>query len=85
MALRVYAKEIRSVKRQIVHVFSYVSLVIGCMLLFWAFYPILSFELYSRFSMQRDVLSPIPQSEVVTSLQAAHSVLGTSNVFSNAN
>ncbi|NTU46561.1 class D sortase [Candidatus Roizmanbacteria bacterium] len=83
MALRVYAKEVRTVKRQMIHVFSYASLVIGCMLLFWAFYPIISFELYSRLFIQRDILSPIPHSQMASALQEASSVLGTSNVFSS--
>lgn len=82
MAIRVYLKENHSFKRRVVSHFSYISLVIGMLLLFWSFYPVISFELYSRFSTQNKVLSPVASSEV-TSLKEAQSVLGSYDAYSN--
>lgn len=83
MAIHVYIKEIQSVKRQVVYMLSYVSLVIGALLLFWSFYPIISFEIYARLFIQQDIISPIPLSGTVSSLQAADSLRGNYNIFSN--
>lgn len=78
MSRHTYIKEQYSAKKRIMHLASYFSLVIGSLLLFWSFYPILSFEIYSRMFIQRDILSPIPASEIASSLKAANSVLGNS-------
>jgi len=67
-----------------VNYFSYVTLVLGALLLFWSFYPILSFELYARLFIQNNIQSPLPKSLTASSLEQANSVLGSSNsVFSN--
>lgn len=78
-----YIKQHISVKKKISYYVSYFSLVIGTLLLFWSFYPILSFEIYSRLFIQRDVISPVPSSALATSITAAGSVLGSYNAFSN--
>lgn len=83
MALYRYLKEHNSRKRQMVHTMSYVSLVTGSLLLFWAFYPIISFEVYARLFIQRNVASPIPHTEIATSLKTADSVLGNYDVYSS--
>lgn len=83
MALHVYIKEQYSVKRKVTYAASYISLITGSLLLFWSFYPILSFEIYSRLFISRDAVSPIPPSAIASSLTAASSVLGSSDVFSN--
>ncbi|OGK13840.1 hypothetical protein A3C98_02800 [Candidatus Roizmanbacteria bacterium RIFCSPHIGHO2_02_FULL_37_15] len=83
MALYIYKKEYHSKKRKIIHYSSYVSLTLGCLLLFWSFYPVISFELYSRIFIQHRFNSPVPRSPVASSLQRANSVLGSYNVFSN--
>ncbi|MDO8497914.1 MAG: sortase [bacterium] len=83
MALYTYIKERQSLKKKMAYQLSYMSLIIGSLLLFWSFYPIISFEIYSRLFIQRDVTSPIPKSQLVSSLQAAQSVLGSSTVFSS--
>lgn len=82
MPVRVYMKQNNSFKRRVVNHFSYISLVIGMLLLFWSFYPVISFELYSRFFIQGSVASPVP-SDTVSSLKEADSVLGSYNVYSN--
>lgn len=83
MVLHVYVKENQSVKRQLVYALSYVSLIVGSLLLFWSFYPIISFEIYSRLFIEQNVISPVPQTAVVSSLKAADAVLGSYTVFSS--
>ena len=83
MALYIYKKEIYSQKKKIIHFSSYISLTLGCLLLFWSLYPVISFEIYSRIFIQQHFSSPIPRSQIASSLQKANSVLGGYNVFSN--
>ena len=83
MALYLYVKEKNSSKRKIVTYFSYISLTIGALLLFWSFYPIVSFEIYSKLFIQRNLFTPVPVSNTVSSLEQASSILGSYNVFSN--
>lgn len=83
MALYQYLKEDTSPRRKTINYVSYVTLTIGSLLLFWSFYPILSFELYSRLFMQRDLQTPVPKSNKVSSLEEASSVLGSFNAFSS--
>lgn len=83
MALRVYVKEYPSAKKEFVRHFSYIFLTIGAMLMFWSFYPIISFEIYSRLFIDQGVASPIPHSQLATSVKEANSVLGSYDVFSS--
>lgn len=83
MALYFYLKENNSSKKRVINYVSYVSLTIGSLLLFWSFYPIVSFEIYSKLLLKRNLLTPVPTSENVSSLEQANSVLGSYNVFSN--
>jgi len=83
MALYKYVKVDNSPKKKFVNYFSLISLVLGSLLLFWSFYPIVSFELYSRLFIQNSVASPVPKSDVISSLMQNSSVLGSSNAFSN--
>ncbi|QQG44745.1 MAG: sortase [Candidatus Roizmanbacteria bacterium] len=83
MIKHVYIKEYYSVKKRMTEVISYISLVTGAILLFWSFYPIVSFEIYSRLFIQRDVLSPIPRSQLAFSLNTGGSVLGSYQIYSS--
>lgn len=83
MPLYQYLKEDTSVRRKAINYVSYVTLTIGSLLLFWSFYPILSFELYSRLFMQRNLQTPVPKSNRVSALEEANSVLGSFNAFSS--
>ncbi|PJC81367.1 hypothetical protein CO007_05200 [Candidatus Roizmanbacteria bacterium CG_4_8_14_3_um_filter_36_10] len=78
-----YLKQDNSPKRKAINYFSYASLSLGAFLLFWSFYPILSFEIYSHLFIQNKIQTPIPRSSTITSLEKANSVLGSYNVFSN--
>lgn len=83
MVLYRYIKEKKSVKRMVLNKISYLALIGGSLLLFWSFYPILSFEIYSRFFIQNQVASPISKSEFTLPVKDAKSVLGSFNVFSS--
>lgn len=83
MPLYTYRKKTVSLKKKVVNYFSYVSLAAGSLLLFWSFYPIVSFEIYSKLFIQKKINSPVPRSEIASSLEAANSVLGSYNVFSS--
>ncbi|MBI1863369.1 sortase [Candidatus Microgenomates bacterium] len=60
MALKTYRKETRIKEKKVATAVSYLSLTAGAFLLFWAFYPVISFELYSRVFFQNGLRSPIP-------------------------
>lgn len=47
-------------------------------MLFWAFYPIVSFEVYSRLFIQNQIKNPIPSSDKPYSVVLASSVFGAS-------
>src|SRR3989344_5898605 len=83
MALYIYKKELYSQKKKVIHYSSYLSLTLGCLLLFWSFYPVISFEIYSRIFINQQLNSPVPRSQIASSLQEASSVLGSYNTYSN--
>lgn len=83
MALYSYVKKNYSPKQRTIEYISYVSLTLGALLLFWSFYPILSFEIYARLFIQNNVQTPVPRNQIVTSLGEANSVLGSYSVFNN--
>lgn len=63
--------------------FSYITLGMGLLLLFWSFYPVISFELYSRFILKNGVDSPVPISNTASSVREVQAVLGTNDAFSS--
>jgi sortase A len=83
MSLHVYVKEHHTTKKKVVNYVSYVTLIIGALLLFWSLYPILSFEIYSRLFIQNDVQTPVPKTEGVSSLEQANTVLGSFSAYSS--
>lgn len=83
MALYQYLKEDTLPRRKVVNYVSYATLTIGSLLLFWSFYPILSFEMYSRLFMQRAIRTPVPKSDKVSALEEANTVLGSFSAFSS--
>lgn len=83
MSLYVYIKHRTSVKKKALQAASYVSLITGSLLLFWSFYPIFSFEIYSRLFIQRDLLSPIPLSQISNTISHNNAVLGSYDVYSS--
>lgn len=83
MALYSYVKENNSPKRKIISYFSYFSLVLGSLLMFWSFYPIISFEIYSKVFLQERLYSPVRKSEATSFSNMASSVLGSSDIRSS--
>ncbi|KKQ02199.1 MAG: Sortase family protein, LPXTG-site transpeptidase [Candidatus Roizmanbacteria bacterium GW2011_GWA2_36_23] len=83
MALYSYLKKDNSPRKKAINYVSYISLTIGSILLFWSFYPILSFEIYSRLFLQQNVSTPIPRTDKASSLEQANSVLGSFITLSN--
>lgn len=81
MALHVYLKENTSQKRKAINVVSYITLSMGLVLLFWSFYPVVSFELYSRFILKNNMESPVPINN--SSVRDNQSVLGSNDAFSS--
>lgn len=79
----VYVKKDNSVKKRAINYFSYVFLVIGALMLFWSFYPIVSFEIYSRLFLKKNIRTPVPDYDSPTALAQASTVLGSFNIFSN--
>lgn len=53
MALYAYKKKRFSRKDVIIKKFSHISIILGFILMFWAFYPIISFEIYSKFFIKQ--------------------------------
>lgn len=76
MALYSYVKEKKTIIRNLVKKFSYFSLVVGALLLFWSVYPILSFEIYSRVFLNNSFKSALKESD-------KNNVLGYSSLLSN--
>ncbi|MCL4364530.1 sortase [Patescibacteria group bacterium] len=83
MSRRIYVKKDNSPRKKAINYFSYLFLIVGALLLFWSFYPIVSFEVYSRLFLKRDINTPVPDGDSPSSLSQASSVLGTFNIFSN--
>ncbi|HRN70559.1 MAG TPA: sortase [Candidatus Woesebacteria bacterium] len=83
MALKVYTKEYESKQKKMLRFFSYVILIAGVGMMFWAYYPMVSFEIYARFFIRKDTSSPIPETEETSSLQLAKSVHASNNFYSN--
>lgn len=84
MALHVYLKKKHySPKKKTINFFSYIFLIAGTMLLFWSFYPILSFTIYSNLFLKNNINMPISDNSTTSSLKEANSILGAFSVFSN--
>ncbi len=83
MALKVYVKEVHTARIKVARSLSYVILVVGMLLMFWAYYPIISFEIYARLFFKDGAASPVPESLTATSLQFAQTVYADTNQYSN--
>lgn len=83
MALRIYKKEMRVKEKKVATFISYLSLTVGATLLFWAFYPVVSFEVYSRVFFQNGLRSPIPEANASTSHELSNNVSVNKLTYSN--
>lgn len=83
MPLHVYVKEEKKPVKRAAQVFSYLSLLVGTLLMFWAYYPIISFNIYSKLFIQQGVTSPVSENQVNTTVQAAQTVNGSGTAYSS--
>jgi len=83
MALKIYVKHTPSRLRKTLRIISYVILLAGMGMLFWTFYPMISFELYARLFLKRAATSPLPDDDKVSSLEFAKSVYAGTKSYSN--
>src|SRR3989338_10757132 len=83
MALKIYVKHTPSRTRKALRGLSYVILIGGLGMLFWTFYPMISFELYARLFLKRVTTSPLPEDSMVSSLEFAQSVYADTTSYSN--
>ncbi len=83
MAMYRYVKDRRVKMRRTVQYVSYITLTLGSLLLFWAFYPVISFEIYSRLFLNTAYASPLPSSMANSSIGFSQDVLGSSSKYSN--
>src|SRR3989338_7171557 len=82
MALYTYKKQIYGPKKAVLVFISYASMTLGALFLFWSFYPVLASEFYTRVFIDNSVTAPVPVNSVVSSVQKANLVAGTSSKFS---
>lgn len=71
MALKVYQKYTPSKHKRLVQLLSYVVLFGGVALMLWAYYPLISFEIYAQLFLKRTTKSPLVSDSKVSSLQLA--------------
>lgn len=83
MALYYYIKQENYLRKKVIDFISYGLITIGAFFLFWSFYPVISFEIYSRLFIKNKVFSPIPRSFSVSSLDTATSILGSYHFYSS--
>jgi len=84
MSIHVYLKKKHHTsKKKTINFFSYIFLIVGSLLLFWSFYPILSSMIYSSLFLKNNINTPVSKQSGTTALIEASSILGTFNVFSN--
>lgn len=81
MALYYYTKEVNSERKRILTIASYVSMTIGALFLFWSFYPIVAFEIYSYLFINNKITDPIAKS-ASSSLAKAERIKGSNSTFS---
>lgn len=65
MALYRYTKIKNTKQKKILTYLSYASMLIGCLFLFWSFYPVITFEIYSELFIKRQVNNPIASDKTV--------------------
>lgn len=82
MSLYAYVKEKPKPNRKVVIFISYSSMIVGSLFLFWSFYPIIFFEIYSQLFIQRKVLTPVPSYKALSEFTRTNSILGSYSVFS---
>ena len=81
MALYSYRYRPNTTKRKVLTLISYISILAGCLFLFWSFYPVIAFEIYANVFIKRVYNDPVSKSKTA-SLVKAETISGTGDVFS---
>lgn len=82
MSLYSYTKEKPKPHKKLITFISYASMIIGALFLFWSFYPIIFFEIYSQLFIQKKVLTPLPQYKALSEFTKTNSLVGEHSVYS---
>lgn len=85
MAIYSYVKRKPKRNHRLINFISYLFLIFGCFFLFYSLYPLISFEIYAQIFLKNKTISPVPRSDVVSSLEAANSVLGAYQIYTSTN
>ncbi|OGK16454.1 hypothetical protein A2690_03850 [Candidatus Roizmanbacteria bacterium RIFCSPHIGHO2_01_FULL_39_12b] len=82
MTLYRYIKKRVTFKHKLLAGLSYGLIIIGSLFLFWSFYPVISYEIYSYLFIQKKIFSPLPSQTQALSHIKAQSIIKNQNVFS---
>lgn len=82
MALYVYKKKVPRPHRRVVNKISYAAILVGSAALFFSFYPILSYSIYSKFFLQQGVPHPVPGDTQIASIEKASRNIANDTIFS---
>ena len=69
-------------KKPIISFISYFLLTVGAIFLFWSFYPVIAFTIYAQVFINNKIMSPIPSTEIASSIKEARTVLGDYSALS---
>lgn len=81
MSLYSYKYRKNTRQRKILTAFSYLSIFFGSVFLFWSFYPVIAFEIYSKIFINNDFQTPLSNEKSI-SLEKSEIVGGSNYVFS---
>lgn len=82
MVLYRYEKRHNSLRRSILSYLSYGLIILGSLFLFWSFYPIVSYEIYSYLFIQNKIFTPVPAETRSLAHQKADSIMQNQNIYS---
>ena len=82
MALYRYVKKYTSKTERFFVKVSYGLILVGSLFLFWSFYPVISYEIYSYLFIQNNYFSPVPHSTETSAHQRAQGIVKDHTVFS---
>ncbi len=82
MPLYVYKKKVTHPHSKIINKISYIAIIIGSAALFFSFYPIISYSIYSKFFLTQGIPHPVPKNTDVATLEKASGNIASDTIFS---
>lgn len=82
MALYVYKKKVPHPHKALINKVSYLAIILGSAALFFSFYPILSYTIYSHFFLTQGIPHPVPGDSGVSSIEKAAGNVANDAIFS---